>query len=298
MFDLFRKISVGLIMGTAAFAEEGRLTLPQTTQDPVSLHALGAFQVFVGPAEACCAGRTPMAGQYTQNDGGLSFTPAFGFNAGQTYVVRHEGILTPFLIDHGQTPAEVTAIFPAGDSLPENTLRFYIQFSTPMQPHMAFDYIHLRDASGAVDPAAFMQFKQELWSADRTRLTVLIDPGRIKRGVATNLDLGPALTTGARYSLTVDPGWPAADGQSVLGGMSKSFTVSPPLRTRPDMDLWTITAPPRATQEPLRITFDRAFDNVLLQKDLWVATQDGTPLMGAASVAPDGTAWSFTPDAP
>lgn len=66
-------------------------------------------------------------------------------------------------------------------------------------------------------------------------------------------------------------GWPAADGQSVLGGVSKSFTVSPLLRTCPDMDLWTITAPARATQDPLRITFDRAFDNMLLQKDLWVA---------------------------
>ena len=110
----------------------------------------------------------------------------------------------------------MTDVYPSGDLLPENVLRFYVHFSEPMTPHLASDFVTLRDASGVADRAAFMKFKQELWNADRTRLTVLIDPGRIKRSVATNLDLGPALLEGERYSLTVDEGWPSADGSSVL----------------------------------------------------------------------------------
>ena len=36
-----------------------------------------------------------------------------------------------------------------------------------------------------------MRLKQELWNEDLVRLTVLIDLGRIKRNVATNVELGP-----------------------------------------------------------------------------------------------------------
>ena len=70
--------------------------------------------------------------------------------------------------------AKVVGIYPSGDVLPENVLRFYIHFARPMKPHVAFDCIKLLDASGNADEAAFMRFKQELWNEDRTRLAVLV----------------------------------------------------------------------------------------------------------------------------
>ena len=45
-------------------------------------------------------------------------------------------------------PAEVTHIYPSSDRLPENLLRFYIHFSTPMSRGEAYRHIHLRDADG------------------------------------------------------------------------------------------------------------------------------------------------------
>ena len=72
-------------------------------------------------------------------------------------------------------PTKVTQIQPSSSQTPENTLRFYLYFAQPMKPNVAFNYIKLVNAAGEEDNAAFMKFKQELWSADRKRLTLLMD---------------------------------------------------------------------------------------------------------------------------
>ena len=190
-------LSVVAMLGSPANADDGGVLLPQTEAEPVSVRLSATtpdevdpaerLQVFVGAADPCCEGRTPMAGRYALTDDTLAFSPAFGFDPSQDYTARvrtgqNEHALYAFRLPHevAAAPAAVTEVYPSGETLPENVLRFYIHFSTPMAPHVAFDYIKLRDSSGNADDAAFMRFKQELWNEDRTRLTVLIDPGRIK----------------------------------------------------------------------------------------------------------------------
>lgn len=300
-----------IVMTSQAIADS--MILPQQGSDPIVLPVSAddlargrqsdLLEVFVGSAETCCEGRTPMAGRYTLTDEVLKFMPAFGFDPGQDYVVRlgptaNEPKLLAFRIPLESRPslAAVTATYPSGDVLPENVLRFYIHFATPMTPQVAFDYIKLLDADGKADEAAFMRFKQELWNEDRTRLTVLIDPGRIKREVATNVALGPALLAGQRYTLSVEGGWPSADGRSVLPPFVKSFTVSPALRERPDVKLWQATAPCVGTTDPLHIIFDRPFDRHLLNSQIQVITEDGQDVDGVVHVGASETSWSFTPN--
>ena len=189
----------------------------------------------------------------------------------------------------------VTAVYPSGDVLPENVLRFYVHFSAPMAPHRVWDFLRLRDARGVADNAAFMRFKQELWSADRTRLTVLMDPGRIKRGVGASIDNAPALVQGERYTLAVDGGWPAADGQSVLPPFSKPFRVGAPLRDRPSVLRWEWAAPAPGTREPLEVVFDRAFDRHLLPDAIRIGRSDGRAVAGTVHVGTAERSWSFTP---
>jgi len=300
---------------SSAHMHEDRISLPQRGPDPVVVRLLDdtvdiwdgktaeMLQVFVGNTDDCCIGRTPVAGRYKLGNGALSFAPAFDFITGQDYVarIRIPGLdekLAGFSIPSraGAVDASVTAIYPSGDALPENTLRFYFHFSVPMSPHVAFDHIKLRDASGNADEAAFMKFKQELWDDNRTRLTVLIDPGRIKRNVATNLDLGPALIEGHRYTLSVDKGWPSADGSSYLPQFSKPFTVTEPLRERPDIRFWQISSPCLGTREPLNITFDRPFDRHLLSKEIRVAEKNGRSVGGRIHIGERERSWSFTPN--
>lgn len=195
-------------------------------------------------------------------------------------------------------PAQVTAVYPSGDALPENVLRFYLHFSVPMAPHRSGEFINLRDATGGVDPAAFMRFKQELWDVDRRRLTILVDPGRIKRGVATNLDRGPALLEGGRYALTVGEGWPSADGSSVLPAFCKPFRVTAALRSRPTMERWTRSSPRPGSRDPLVITFDRPFDRHLLRDAIRVVPHDGVAIAGEPRVGRAESSWSFVPDEP
>lgn len=302
------------MMTSNAHADTDDLSMPRNSSDPVMLRLAGGsgeleaaeasemLQVYVGTSDLCCEVRTPIAGRYLLDNDTLSFTPAFGFDVGQDYVVRvrisgSNGGLASFTIpsEGPSVDAAVTATFPSGDVLPENVLRFYIHFSTPMSPQVAFDYIKLRDAAGNVDNAAFMRFKQELWNEDRTRLTVLIDPGRIKREVATNVELGPALRAGQHYTLSVEGGWPSADGASVLPTFSRTFSVSPALRQRPDVRLWQTTAPSIGTSDPLYIAFDRPFDRHLLSKDIQVVAGDDQVIEGKVHVGEGETSWSFTP---
>ena len=261
--------------------------------------------VFVGGANSYHDGRLSVAGKCERRGDFLSFTPAFGFVVGQPYVVRtrrnnQSHRLTEFRIPQEQpaAPALVTNIYPSGDVLPENVLRFYVHFSVPMTPHRAFEYVALRDALGVADHAAFMKFKQELWNEDRTRLTVLIDPGRIKRSVATNVALGPALREGERYALTIDEGWSSADGSSVLPSFSKTFVVAEALRERPDVERWKWRPPRPGTRETLKIVFDRPLDRHLLSSAIHVVASDGNAIDGRSHIGENETSWSFTPSKP
>lgn len=283
----------------ATMAQAQDLTLPEDGTDPVILRVLNGtphpemLEVTLHGAE------TPIAGRYEVDGGLIRFTPAFGFDPGRDYVVRlpndNQTVSFRLSTDMAQITPAVTDIYPSGDTLPENTLRFYIHFTVPMQSHVAFDYIKLLDASGVADDAALMQFKQELWNEDRTRLTVLIDPGRIKREVATNVELGPALLAGEQYTLSVSGGWPSADGATMLPAFTKTFQVSEALRTLPDSKLWTSNAPCVGTRDPLTVTFDRPFDRHLLTHALRLQTEVGRSIDGVIDVTDAEHAATFTP---
>ncbi|MBE1273410.1 hypothetical protein [Enterovibrio baiacu] len=302
-----------LLHGQAAFAQESSLTIPKQPSDNIELtvHSNQAVSnpsellaVFVGAPEHCCDSRFPIAGKYRVDGNTVLFDPAFDFVKGQQYTISTRGqgadkpALEGFVIkpDQAFSSPQVTQIYPSGDDIPENTLRFYIQFSSPMQPHMATRFIKLVNENGITDDAAFMHFKQELWSEDRTRLTLLMDPGRIKRGVAQNLTLGPALLEGSRYSIIIKEGWPTANNGLSTQRYEKTFTVSKALRHLPSTNSWQIDAPETQTKGPLTLRFDRPFDQQLLKKAIRVLDSSGQIIAGNMTVDDNETRWQFTPD--
>ena len=311
-------LTIGFFSGyfsTATLAQGGSLILPEDINSnivwdiqktPIATDPSEFLKVFVGRRDKCCKTSTPMAGQYRVSGTRITFDPVFEFIEGQSYTVMSRDriaeylpspTLTEFTIQPGvpAQPPEVVAIYPGGDDIPENTLRFYIHFSTPMQPHRSTEFIKLIDDSGTTDSAAFMAFKQELWSEDRTRLTLLMDPGRIKRGVQQNLALGPALQQNNRYSIVVEAGWPSANGKQKAPRFEKVFSVSPALRTLPSTALWSI-APPRAQSvDALVIEFDRQFDHQLSQSSIRILDTNGRFIPGKVSVENYEKTWRFEP---
>lgn len=295
---------------SAALAQEGSLTLPVRPGDAVALtltdglsdqDASSLLRVFVGSPKTCCAGRTPIAGTYSVDGQTVIFDPAFEFITGQIYTAKTMGTessLAAFAIpaDSDISTPEVVAIYPSGPDIPENTLRFYIQFSAPMMPHRAYEFIKLLDVNGKADTAAFMSFTQELWSEDRTQLTLLMDPGRIKRGVAQNVELGPALLEGNRYSIVIEEGWPSANGGQEAPRFEQPFVVSAALRSLPDVSFWRVDPPTLATRDPLIISFDRPFDQQLARSAIAVRDADSQVVSGTVSIEASEKRWRFRPD--
>lgn len=309
--------------GLSASAEENDWLIipPDSVDDPVQIVKLrGAantdpsefdslLRVFVDRGQtSCCRGRSPIAGSYELSSDRLIFFPLFQFQAGQSYTIAlqdpESAIDLPstenFILQPKEAvqPPVIDAIYPSGRAIPENTLRFYVHFSKPMMPHVSFEYIELINALGETDDAAFMEFKQELWSQDRRRLTLLIDPGRIKRGVDTNQRLGPALLEGGTYQLRVKAGWPSAGGEILDDVFSHEFTVTAPIRRRAEIADWKVLPPTLYTRSPLRLEFDRPFDHQQLLNELSVVDTGTNQVAGSVSVSTSEQVWEFTPDEP
>lgn len=245
-----------------------------------------------------------MQGQYTREGDYLVFTPYFPFTSGMTYMIRtrNENVgnsysYQPFQVGKKTMvePAEVISIYPLADQLPENLLRFYIYFKTPMKKGQALKYIQLVDDKGNIDRHAFMEFKQELWSADGKRLTVLFDPGRIKRGVSTNLLRGPALLEGKKYELIISGDWEDVYGQALSTNSTKKIQVVSAYDQQIELNNWGINKPRRNSNDAITLHFDRIIDHALLQSMIEIVNEEETPIHGHWEIETEERSIKFIP---
>jgi len=139
----------------------------------------------------------------------------------------------------------------------------------------------------------FVEFEQELWDRDFQRLTLLFDPGRIKRGVVPNRDLGPVLVEGRRYTLVIDREMQDAKGAPLAETFRREFSVGPAERRAVDLKRWKITAPKAGARNPVIIDFDRPLDHALLERVFRVNAATGTQ-----SIDRGETQWRFEPSEP
>jgi hypothetical protein len=195
-----------------------------------------------------------------------------------------------------QAPTRVTAIYPTVNRVPANLLKVYVEFSAPMSDGEAEQRLHLYDARGHEMPRAFLHVDAELWNDTHTRLTVLFDPGRIKRGLRANLEDGAPLTEGETFRLAIDPAWRDGHGAPLATGYAKTLTVGPADRTSPNWHRWTVAAPQAGIRDPVTVRFDKPLDRALLDRWVVVVDPSSARLAGRPIVGPDQTSWSFIPD--
>src|SRR5207249_663090 len=192
----------------------------------------------------------------------------------------------------------VSHVYPTTGVLPENLLKFYLHFSAPMSRGHIYDYIHLRDDTGKEVELPFLEIDEELWDPAMTRLTLFIDPGRIKRGVRPLEEVGPALQEGKRYTLVIDRGWKDGAGNLLKEGFQKYFKAGSPDREPPNPAQWKIRAPKAASRQPVTIIFPKPMDHALAQRVIHVTNQSGELLLGQAHLQDEERHWTFVPDAP
>ncbi|MEM7539693.1 MAG: hypothetical protein AAF639_46485 [Chloroflexota bacterium] len=198
----------------------------------------------------------------------------------------------------------VTDVYPSADILPENLLRFYIHFSSPMRSGDAYDHIRVLDSNGDVVERPFLAIGRELWNPAKTRLTVMLDPGRIKRNMAPNQQAGLPLVSGESYRLVIDSEWEDASGHPLSEAYQKSFRVGQADFDSPQVTDWQLVEPAIDTAESLTVHFPEPMDHALLQRMLTVQYLDGTQqdaptsIPGVVSVGDGEQTWQFTPDTP
>ena len=244
-----------------------------------------------------------MLGSYAVEGGMLVFRPRYPLAAGVKYraVFRQPGRAP---IEHlFDGPARVASpatrverVYPSADVLPSNTLRLYIYFSAPVSRGEVAAHLHILDGAGKELKDVLLP-GQELWDPNNQRLTMTFDPGRIKRGVASNVKMGPPIAEGQKYTLVIDGAWPDAEGRPLAAGYRKEFRGGPAVRIPPTPKQWMVTPPRAGTSEPLVIEFGRSMNYPLLQRMLQV-TGPGGHVSGAIAVDRNETVWRFTPRMP
>jgi hypothetical protein len=244
-----------------------------------------------------------MLGKWTAGGATLRFTPRFPFAKGvgyrATWQPAGENALTSLHkvpeAAHGPPSTVVAHIFPGAETVPENLLKFYLHFSAPMSGGNIYRHIHLRDDAGKEVELPFLELGEELWDREMKRLTLFIDPGRVKREVKPLEDIGPALVTGKRFTLAIDAAWMDANGQPLQLAGEKKFSVGPPDRDPPDPNAWRLTIPAAGSREPLRVAFPETMDHALALRLIAVLTKSGAPVAGEPALSADGKQWSFAP---
>jgi len=185
-------------------------------------------------------------------------------------------------------------VFPGGDVIPENQLRIYIHFSAPMGRQGGIEYVKLLDDTGREVADPFLPLEAEFWNADRTRYTVFFDPGRQKRGILPNRQMGPSLVAGRTYTLVVERDWTDGNGNPLRERFARPFRVGPPEESPIDHAQWKVTAPAPGTREPLTVTFPEPLDHGLLFRAIGVR-RDGEVVTGDVRVDNDERRWTMTP---
>ncbi len=198
----------------------------------------------------------------------------------------------------GTVETKVSHVFPSSDVLPENLLRFYVRFSNPMRRGQAANNIEILDPDGRPAPDILYRAPVELWDPSMTCLTVLLDPGRLKRGVGPNRELGAPLQAGRRYTLAIGPHMIDAYGRPLYEAFNKSFCVSAAVREPIAIEVWKTLPLMMGSHEPLELVFPRPLDWALLWQGLTVASDAGLALGGRIDIHRGETRWRFIPDEP
>ncbi|MBC7893906.1 MAG: hypothetical protein H7066_00745 [Cytophagaceae bacterium] len=275
-----------------------------------------AFALFVVDSPGDDNRRPAVMATYTVAGDRVALTPRFPLTPGVSYRTRLSPAALAGLIGNGELaegPAReerftipslrldrttrVLGVYPTGGRVPANLLRWYIEFSAPMEAGSALEHVRLLDASGREVPQAFLAGGEELWSPDRRRLTLLFDPGRVKRGIRTNLESGAPLIEGRRYRLAIDADWRDGRGAGLASGFDHPFDVGPDDRTSPDPGRWIAAAPGAGTRDALRISLNEPLDHALLGRMLSVADEAGRTVAGHGVPGEGDSTWSFVPDA-
>lgn len=246
----------------------------------------------------------PMFGRYEFRGKQLRFTPRFRLLPGHRYratlrLVNGKAHSVYYSVPAAKSTkaAVVTAVYPSGNTLPANNLKFHIHFSQPMREGKAiFERIQLLDDKGKPVPDSWRRV--EIWSNAYQTFTLYIHPGRIKTGVNLRTEIGPVLEPGRKYRLVIPRTVVNASGTRLSRSFEIRFRATAPDHARPLPTKWKLTAPGAKTRQPIQIAFGEPLDRLLLQSMLEIKDGNSRKIAGVITIDKHEQRWSFTPTKP
>jgi hypothetical protein len=243
----------------------------------------------------------PMFGAYQRRGNDLVFRPRVGLEPGRLYRAEFGPEKESVTVDYrvpsqtaGRVP-HVVKVYPTGDVLPANHLKFYIYYSQPMRGGQAmFKQIAIVDEEGkeVYDP----WLHDEIWDEKTCCLILYIHPGRIKWGIALRDLLGPVLLPDRRYRLVVRGDMVDAEGTAIGKDYVKSFRTTAEDRQRIDLDAWKLATPTSGSRDLLAIQFGTVLDHKSLTSGLTVSDAAGKRVAGTIEIGKNEKVWNFRPD--
>ena len=153
---------------------------------------------------------------------------------------------------------------------------------------------HLLAEDGGELIGTLLPMPPALWDRPRRRLTVLLEPGRIKRGLQPNVQAGPPLVPGTSVTFVVDGQLTDAAGALLVSGAERTYRIDKPIRSRVDPAGWEVRWPDSAGGQ-LVVRFGPSLDRALVRRCLRVVGPDGRVVPGQAILDRDAEIWTFTP---
>jgi hypothetical protein len=243
--------------------------------------------------------RENMLGEYSRDNYGVFFKPIVDLTPGNSYQVLFKGRV----ISNFTTPVKtinksvsLDAIYPSSDTLPENLLKIYLNFSQPMRQGVSEKYLTMLDGKGDTLPDIFLNLNTELWDEEGKQLTVWLDPGRIKRGLQPNEKEGNPLKTGSSYTLFISSQWADINGMKLDKGYSKKFITTLKDTQSPDPASWKMNVPASGSRQALSVSFNEPLDHSLLYNTVTIIRRDGEAVKGKIFVKNNERSLLFYPE--
>ena len=209
---------------------------------------------------------TAILGEFTTEHDYLIFKPLIPLTQGLRYeIFESEQKIGEVIIPYSKEEApSLLKIYPTQDTVPENLLKLFLKFSKPMRSGKSIEHLTLVKGENDTISSVFLDLQPELWNEDQTMLTVWLDPGRIKRDLIPNLEMGAPLDQFEQYSLIISDNWKDQNGINLSSSVIKSFYVINRDSISPKPENWSVTTPEAQTKDFLYIDFSEELDYSLL----------------------------------
>ncbi|MHA7057378.1 Ig-like domain-containing protein [Aquimarina sp. M1] len=240
---------------------------------------------------------TPIIGKTVITEKEVRFIPLIPFGWDEKYTVIYNKTIVYFSlpIPKNYEFLTVSKIYPSVTWLPANLLKWHIKFSKPVSTIQVYNYIQLVGATGDTLTRAILPLENVLVSEDGTVLTIWMEPGRQKRGLKPNQQLGEIFKNGESYHLLISREIKDNKGVPMKAGFNHNFKITTADRVKPNIDEWKINLPKINSLSNLTIKSTEPLDYGSCIDNVTVIDNQQLEVKGSWKLLDNETVLSFTP---